>query len=478
MIPVTTYKGKHVAVFGLGRSGLATARALRDGGALVSAWDDGKLARHAAEKDQIPLVDLYEADISHIETMVISPGIPLTHPKPHPLVLKAADNGLEILGDVELFAREVDAFCKTQNPPRVICVTGTNGKSTTTALITHMLAQSGFHAHAGGNLGEPVLALPSLRADRFYVLELSSYQLDLIKTLKPAVSVFLNISTDHLDRHGDMDGYVAAKIRIFQNQDTSDHAVIGVDDSYSQSVCTRVSSKGGPTVLPISVGKALGKGAYVIDGILYDGTKRPSATVADLRQAKSLPGVHNWQNAAAAYAVVRQFVDDEKALGQSVISFPGLAHRLERLGGVGAVEFVNDSKATNAEATSHALEVFDNIYWIAGGVAKKGGINTLAEQFSKIKKAYLIGEAAETFSDTLGDSVSYKKCKDLKQATTCALHDAMEDGGTGAVVLLSPACASFDQFKNFEDRGDAYRQIVSDLLEKLPVKKSGKETAA
>ena len=478
MIPVTTYQGKNVAVFGLGRSGLATARALQEGGAVVSAWDDGKLARLAAEKDQIPLVDLYESDISHIEAMVISPGIPLTHPKPHPLVIKAADNRLEILGDVELFAREIEAFRDTQNPPRVICVTGTNGKSTTTALITHMLQQSGLHAYAGGNLGEAVLDLPSLRADCFYVLELSSYQLDLAKTLKPNVSVFLNISADHLDRHGDMDGYVAAKTRIFQNQDQSDHAVIGVDDSYSQTVCTRVSSKAGPAVLPIAVGKALGKGAYVIDGMLYDGTKRPSTNVADLRQAKSLPGLHNWQNAAAAYAAVRQFVDDEKALGQSLMSFPGLAHRLERLGEIGTVAFVNDSKATNAEATSHALEVFDNIYWIAGGVAKKGGINALKGQLSKIKKAYLIGEAAKTFSDTLGDDVPHKSCKDLKQATTCALHDAMEDGATPSIVLLSPACASFDQFKNFEDRGDAYRQIVSELLEKLSAKKSGKETAA
>lgn len=473
MIPVDTCAGKNVAVFGLGQNGIATARALLAGGAKVAAWDDNKIARKAAEKKNIPLLDLYEADWNTFDLFVPSPGVPLTHPEPHVLVQKANASAIQIVGDAELFAWQVSAL-PAATRPKVIAVTGTNGKSTTTSLIAHALDRCGFQSVAGGNLGDSILSLPALRSDRYYVLELSSYQLDLTNTLKPNVAVFLNISEDHLDRHGGMDGYVRAKQRIFANQSEDDFAVIGVDDCRSQKVCTKISAVGGPTVTPISVGKALGRGAYAIDGMLYDGTVRPSAQIIDLRTIDALPGRHNWQNAVAAYATVRRFVSDDRAVAKSFLTFSGLPHRLEQVRRIGNLKFVNDSKATNAEAVSHALATYDNIFWIAGGVAKSGGIRSLEPFFSHIRKAYLIGEAAREFSTALDKKIPHKKCDNLKVAVEKAYSDARESGLAEAVVLLSPACASFDQFLNFEERGEAFRIIVSGLKEK----KVGKETAA
>jgi len=474
VIPVDTCAGKNVAVFGLGQNGIATALALMAGGANVSAWDDNKVARKSAAKKKIPLLDLYDADWEGIDLFVPSPGVPLTHPEPHILVKKAKASNIQTVGDAELFAWQLAALPDNKPQPKVIAVTGTNGKSTTTSLIAHVLGRCGFQAAAGGNLGESILSLPALRSDRYYVLELSSYQLDLTHTLKPDVSVFLNISEDHLDRHGGMDGYVRAKQRIFANQDQKNLAIIGVDDCQSQKVCTKISALDGPTVCPISVGKTLGHGAYAIEGILYDGTVRPSAEIIDLRQVDALPGRHNWQNAVAAYAAVHHFVSDDRAIAKSFSTFAGLPHRLEQVRTMGGLTFVNDSKATNAEAASHALATYDNIFWIAGGVAKAGGIDSLSQFFPQIRKAYLIGEAADTFSASLEGQAPYKKCDNLKVAIEKAYTDASAAGLEQAVILLSPACASFDQFLNFEERGEAFRIIVDALKDK----KVGKETAA
>ena len=474
MIPVDTCAGKKVAVFGLGQNGLATALALVAGGADVVAWDDNKLARKSAAKKNIPLVDLYESDWTDFDIFVPSPGVPLTNPTPHVLVEKAKASQIEILGDAELFARQIAAIPEGSPRPKVIAVTGTNGKSTTTSLIAHALNFCGFRASAGGNLGNSILSLPPLTPDRFYVLELSSYQLDLTHTLKPNVAVFLNISEDHLDRHGGLEGYVQAKQRIFAHQDSQDLAVVGVDDCQSQKVCTKISAVGGPTVVPISVGKALGRGAYAIDGMLYDGTVRPSAEVIDLRKIESLPGRHNWQNAIAAYVAVRRFVLDDRAIAKSFLSFSGLPHRLEQVRRIGNLTFVNDSKATNAEAASHALATYDHIFWIAGGVAKSGGIEPLAPLFPRIQKAYLIGDAAKAFAASLDRHVPLRKCDNLKVAVEKAYADARASRLEDAVILLSPACASFDQFRNFEERGEAFRIIVEGLKDK----KVTKETAA
>lgn len=463
MIPVLSFKDKDVALFGLGRSGRSAARALTAGGCRVHAWDDSENARATASKDEIALSDLYKADWSVFSALVLSPGIPLTHPKPHSVVKKAQAAGIEIIGDVELFAREIVKLKDDGGRYQIVAVTGTNGKSTTTALIEHLFSCCGIDAYAAGNIGTPILDLPSPKSGNTYVLEMSSFQIDLTPSLHPDVAILINISEDHLDRHGDMQKYISAKKDIFENLREDAFAVIGVDDPYTQEICTSISSLDNRTVIPISVGKALGRGVYVIEGVLYDGVVRPSSEVVDLKRAVALPGGHNWQNAAAAFAATRHFVRDRKRLGSALLSFPGLAHRLEEIASSGNVKFINDSKATNAEATANALAAFDEIYWILGGVPKDGGIEKLRAYFSRVKKAYLIGEAAEAFSKTLSDQVSHMKCETLDVAVKEASKDALSAGSKISTVLLSPACASFDQFRNFEARGNAFRDLVSKL---------------
>jgi UDP-N-acetylmuramoylalanine--D-glutamate ligase len=461
VIPVRGFEGKRVAIFGLARTGLTAARALIAGGAEVALWDEKPAARDAAKAEGLPLVDLTTADWAEFDALMLSPGVPLTHPEPHWTVVKAKAAGVEIVGDVELFARTVNAV-EAWKRPKIVAVTGTNGKSTTTALIGHMLSEAGKDVRIGGNIGLGVLGLEDMHGGAVYVLELSSYQLDLTSSLKPDVAILLNVSPDHLDRHGGMDGYVAAKRRVFLNQGKGDTAIIGVDDEWGQWICTELIAANRRTIWPISSGRALGRGVYALSGILYDATAERAVETADLGRAKGLPGRHNWQNAAAAYAAAVALGVRPGEAAATLATFPGLAHRMEDVGKLGQVRFINDSKATNADAARQAMTAIPSFYWIAGGVPKAGGIEPLRDLFPKVVKAYLIGEAAPDFAKTLKGAADTVQCGDLAQAVAAAHHDAAKSGKE-AVVLLSPACASFDQFPDFEVRGDAFRDLVREL---------------
>ncbi len=462
MIPVRGFEDKTVAVFGLGRTGLTAARALIAGGAKVALWDEKPASREAAAAGGFPVVDLEAADWSQFAALMLSPGVPLTHPKPHWTVEKAKAAGVEILGDVELFARTVNA-AQAHKRPKIIAITGTNGKSTTTALIGHLCASAGRDTRIGGNIGLGVLGLEDMHGGAVYVLELSSYQLDLTSSLHPDAVVLLNISPDHLDRHGGMDGYIAAKRRIFLNQGKGDTAIIGVDDAWCQQICTEITAANRRTIWPISAGKAMGRGVYALQGVLYDATGERVVEVADLLRARSLPGRHNWQNAAAAYAAARAIGISVSDAVDGLMTFPGLAHRMETVGKIGKVRFVNDSKATNADAARQAMSSYPKFYWIAGGVAKAGGIDDLKDLFPRIATAYLIGEAANVFAATLAGKAEVKMSGTLEKAVQQAYADAAASGEE-AIVLLSPACASFDQFSDFEARGEAFRAAVNGLV--------------
>ena len=467
MIPIPHFKGKTVAVFGLARSGISAARALMAGGAKVIGWDDKAGACEAADKAGVEIGDLARVDWHGIAALVLSPGVPLTHPKPHPFVVAAQAARSEVIGDVELFFRAVRGE-DDQIHPKIVCVTGTNGKSTTTALIGHLLARLGFDVEVGGNIGKPVLELAPPTPRRAYVLELSSFQIDLTPSVKPDVAVLLNVTPDHLDRHGTIENYAAVKANIFRHQGRGDVAVVGVDDTYSSEICTRVSARG-VSVTPVSVGKVLGRGIFVLDGKLYDATGATSREVKDLRGLSRLPGAHNWQNAAMAYAAVRPLVKDPGEIANVMGSFPGLEHRIETVGHIGRVRFVNDSKATNADAAARALACFNDIYWIAGGKAKAGGIESLGEYFPRITRAYLIGDASEAFAATLGGQVATVKAGTLEVAMRAAAKEALEASGD-PVVLLSPACASFDQFRDFEHRGAEFKRIFKLIADEAHLK--------
>ena len=461
MIPVRGFEGKTVAVFGLGRTGLTAARALIAGGAKVALWDEKPASREAAVAEGLNVVDLTTADWSQFAALMLSPGVPLTHPKPHWTVTKAKAAGVEVLGDIELFARTVNA-APEHKKPKIIAITGTNGKSTTTALIGHLCRQAGRDTRVGGNIGEGVLGLEDMHGGAVYVLELSSYQLDLTSSLKPDAVVLLNISPDHLDRHGGMDGYIAAKRRIFLNQGKGDTAIIGVDDPWCQQICTEITAANRRTIWPISAGKAMGRGVYALQGVLYDATGERVTEMVDLLRARSLPGRHNWQNAAAAYAAARALGIPPHQAVDGLMTFPGLAHRMETVGRIGKVRFVNDSKATNADAARQAMSSYPKFYWIAGGVPKAGGIDDLTDLFPRVAGAYLIGQAAEDFGKTLEGKAPVRQCGDIETAVAAAFADAAASGEE-AIVLLSPACASFDQFADFEQRGEAFRAAVNGL---------------
>jgi UDP-N-acetylmuramoylalanine--D-glutamate ligase len=474
MIPITEFEGREVAVFGLGRTGLAAARALQAGGARVCAWDDSDAVRDKAAAAGAPLSDINARDWRGFAALVLSPGIPLTFPAPHRVVTLAEAVGVPVLGDIELFARAVKARSAAQRP-KVIGVTGTNGKSTTTALIAHILKEAGKDVRMGGNIGEAVLDLPPLHGGAFYVIELSSYQLDLTASLRLDVAVWLNTTPDHIDRHGGMAGYVAAKKRIFRNQGAGDWAVIGVDDPYCAAACTELTAAGARVVAPISAGQALGRGVCALGAKMFDVLGGRSEFVVDLADAPALPGRHNAQNACAAYAAARAFGLDQKLIAGAMKSFAGLAHRLERVASIAGVRFVNDSKATNADATAQALAVFPRVYWIAGGVAKDGGVDSLANFFPRIARAYLIGQSAGEFADALKNRTPITMAGDLETAVKQAFEDARASGEPHPVVLLSPACASYDQFRDFEDRGDAFKAQVAKLadLERGPQGRGG-----
>lgn len=465
MIPVRAFEGKDVAVFGLGRSGIATCKALMAGGARVCAWDDNEAARNAAETAGVPLVDLNRRDWQTFSALVLSPGIPFRFPEPHRFVRMAQMVGVPVIGDMELFARAVNEL-KDFERPRIVGVTGTNGKSTTTALIGHILKVNGKDVRVGGNIGVGVLDLEKLHGAAIYVLELSSYQLDLAETLRCDVAVMLNISPDHLSRHGGMDGYVSAKRRIFRNQGPDDVAVIGVDDTRSQVMATQLSCEGLRRVIPISAEYGLGRGVAVLDGLLQDSISGRADAPADISSAKALPGKHNQQNIAAAYAACRALGLEASDIISAIESFPGLPHRLEMIGTIDGVRFVNDSKATNAQAAEQAIRAFPNAWWIVGGRPKEEGIDDLVPLFGQIRKAYLIGESTETFARVMAGKLDHVKCRTLDVAVETAFNDARASGAAGAVVLFAPACASFDQYRDFEQRGAAFRQEAAKLVKR------------
>ncbi len=461
MIPVRGFEQRTVAVLGLGRTGLTAARALAAGGADVVLWDENEASRAAARAEGFRVEDLKSADWSGFSALMLSPGIPLTHPRPHWSVEMARAAGVEILGDIELFARTVNAAAPHRRP-KVAAITGTNGKSTTTALLGHLCATAGRDTRIGGNIGFGVLGLDDMHGGAVFVLETSSYQLDLTSSLKADAAVLLNISPDHLERHGDMDGYVAAKRRVLLNQGKGDTAIIGVDDPWCQRICTEITAANRRTIWPISASRSMGRGVYAIQGVLYDATGDRVIEVADLVRARSLPGRHNWQNAAAAYAAARALGIPAELAAEGLMTFPGLAHRMETVGARGLVRFVNDSKATNADAARQALSSYPKVYWIAGGRAKSDGIDPLTDLFPRVAKAYLIGEAQDDFARVLDGKAAFVKSGTIDAAVEAAYADA-EASGEDAIVLLSPACASFDQFADFEARGEAFRAAVEGL---------------
>ncbi|MEQ8480317.1 MAG: UDP-N-acetylmuramoyl-L-alanine--D-glutamate ligase [Hoeflea sp.] len=456
MIAASTFKGQKVALFGLGGSGLATARSLMAGGADLIAWDDNPAQVEAADRGGIRVGDLRDIDWTDLGALVLAPGVPLTHPKPHWTADLANMNGVEIIGDVEIFVRERRALAP--GCP-FIAITGTNGKSTTTALIAHLIASSGRNAQLGGNIGTAVLTLEPPGHDRFYVVECSSYQIDLAPSLDPSAGLLLNLTPDHLDRHGSMQHYAEVKTRLVRQ---SDVAVVGVDDDWCRDIAERLSAEG-KRVEPISQATRLSSGYFAEGSRIFRAADGALSEVADLGGIPTLRGRHNAQNAAAAIAACRTVGLSDDEIRTGLAGFPGLKHRMQPVGRRGRVVFVNDSKATNAEAAAPALQSFQPIYWIAGGLPKEGGIASLEPYFPRIAKAYLIGEAAAEFAAGIGERAPFEISGTLDRAVANAARDAADDGSEMPAVLLSPACASFDQYRNFEVRGDAFVSLVSGL---------------
>jgi UDP-N-acetylmuramoylalanine--D-glutamate ligase len=457
LFPAATFRGKRVAVFGLARSGTACIEALRLGGAEVFAWDDSAPAVEKARAAGFPIANLHELDFATLHALVLSPGVPLTHPEPHWTVLKARHAGIEVIGDTEIFAREAAVA-----GARIVGITGTNGKSTTTALIGHVLGQAGLDVEVGGNIGKAVFLLRQPASGMVYVLELSSFQIDLMPGLKPDVGILTNLTPDHLDRHGTMENYAAVKARMFARQGPGSTALCGVDDEWCMGIAEQARATGAD-LRAVSVVRDLDDGLTAHDGILRDKRKGHVEAEIDLRGMAALKGRHNWQNACMAYGAARALGVAVPAIERAMQSFPGLAHRMQQVARAGGIAFINDSKATNADAAEKALSSFENIYWIAGGIAKSGGIEPLRPLFPRVARSYLIGQAAEQFAATLGSAMPVENCGTLEKAVATALRDALAEKRPGAVVLLSPACASFDQYPNFEVRGDAFVKAVSQL---------------
>jgi UDP-N-acetylmuramoylalanine--D-glutamate ligase len=437
--------------------------ALIAGGAGVDCWDDGEAARDKALAAGLSVVDLNAADWSGYDALILTPGVPLTHPEPHWSVIKAKAAGIEIIGDIELFFRERRRLA-AGSP--VIAITGTNGKSTTTALIAHLLKAAGRNVQLGGNIGTAVLSLEPPDLDRVHVLELSSFQIDLAPTLDPSVGVQLNLSPDHLDRHGTISLYAAVKERLVAG---ASFAVIGVDDEWSAAMASRNEAAGRATIR-ISAEGPLKRGLYAEGAEIYFARGDTPRLVADIGGIGSLRGRHNAQNVCAAAAAALLTGIDADTIVAGLRSYPGLSHRMEEVGRVGRVLFINDSKATNADSAEKALSAFPNaIYWIAGGKAKEGGIASLAPHFPRIARAYLIGAASEEFAGTLEGKVPFERCESLARAVEAANMDAALAVEGEPVVLLSPACASYDQFRNFEERGDLFRSVVRGLTGFRPI---------
>ena len=465
MIPVTSFAGKTVAVFGLGGSGLASCHALKAGGAEVIAGDDN--ADNVAKAAQAGFItaDLRSVSWTNFAALILTPGAPLTHPAPHWSVLLAREAGVAVIGDIELFCRERRRYAP--DAP-FVAITGTNGKSTTTALIAHLMKVAGYDTQMGGNIGTAILSLEPARRGRVHVIEMSSYQIDLTPSLDPTVGILINISEDHIDRHGTLANYAAVKERLVAGVQRQGTSIVGVDDIFCRNIADRLD-RAGKRVVRVSVRNPLADGVYVEREMILRAASGARSEIARIGGIGSLRGLHNAQNAACASACAEALGVSGEVLQNGLRSFPGLAHRMEQVGRLGNVLFVNDSKGTNADAAAHALSSFADIFWIAGGKPKAGGITGLTDYFPRIRKAYLIGEAAQEFAGTLGKSVPHEISETLDVAVANAARDAEASGLHDPVVLLSPACASFDQYRNFEIRGARFRDPVSALPGVKPV---------
>jgi UDP-N-acetylmuramoylalanine--D-glutamate ligase len=455
MTPATTFAGKTVALFGLGGSGLAAARALNAGGATVHCWDDGEAGRAKAATEGLTVTDLAVADWTQFASLILSPGVPLTHPQPHWTVVRAQAAGVEIIGDIEVFFRE---RAKIAPGSPVIAITGTNGKSTTTALIAHLLRTAGLDVQMGGNIGTNILDLAPPGAKRVHVIELSTFQIDLTPSLAPSIGLMINLTPDHLDRHGTMEAYAAIKERVVALSDT---AVCGVDDAWSKAMADRRASAGKPLVR-FSTGR-LPSGVVARGGMLSRMAGGEEFDIASLNGIASLRGAHNAQNAAGAVAVALELGIDPPTIQAALRSYASLPHRMEQIGHVGKTAFINDSKATNADSTRGALSGSEGLFWIVGGKEKDGGIEDLRPLFGAVAKAYLIGRASDVFAQTLEGTVPFERCVTLDRAVALAAADAAASDYEHPVVLLSPACASYDQYRSFEHRGAHFRELVSAL---------------
>ena len=445
MIKAAAYKGKTVGVFGLARTGLAAVRALALSGAKVAAWDDSA-ERRADVADHA--VNLYTADFANLDALLLAPGVPLTHPKPHDLVVKALKSETPLISDLDVFEEAREDFpCH-----HTVAITGTNGKSTTTSLIGHMIEKCGKAVAVGGNIGTGVLSLDPLQSEGVYVFELSSFQLDLTQNFKADIAVLLNVSPDHLDRHGTFGNYLHAKSRIFAMQTENSVAVVGVDDENGRTIAEDL----GERAVCISADTELAKGVYVSGGLLIDAIDGEAKPVGDIRAAKALQGAHNGQNAAAAFAVGRSLGFAPEAIFDALLSFPGLEHRQEIVAVIDGVRFVNDSKATNSDAAARALSSFDNVHWIAGGRVKETSFTHLGPCLTNVKACYFMGEAAGQLAGDLMPS-HLTVHETLAQAFAAAVMAA----SPGDTVLLSPACTAFDQFTDFEKRGKAFKDMVA-----------------
>lgn len=447
------FAGKKIHVVGLGKTGLSAARFLQHHGAQVSVWDDKENLRDEAYKNNFIVHDVLNGPAA-FDFFLWSPGIPHTYPKPHPLAVYAKAHNIPLICDVDILAQ-------IQKNADFIGITGTNGKSTTTALMAHCLQQF-RRCEMGGNIGVPALDLPLLSRGETYVLELSSYQLELTPHISLSASVLLNITPDHLPRHGGMDGYIVAKEKIF-DKNKNGLSVVGIDTSSTAQIYERLK-KSNRHVIPFSTQHEVAQGVFVKDGVLYDSSEGIVQHVGDLREILTLSGQHNHENVAAVYATLRRlYAYESDAIFNAMKSFAGLPHRQYQVRKINRVTYINDSKATNTDATAKALATFDNIFWICGGQMKDGGLNGLESFMPKIHRAYTIGEAQENFTQWLSEkNVNVTACGTLDKALKKAHQDA-QGFSQDAVVLLSPACASWDQFLSFEDRGDQFAHMVKEL---------------
>lgn len=465
MIPVAGFQGQKVAVLGLGRSGLATAQALRAGGAEPLLWDDAPEARAKAEAQGYTCTDLTrQGALDGVACLVTSPGIPHLYPAPNKIIARAMDLGIPVDNDIGLFFRSyaTKAWDSFDTPPRVVCVTGSNGKSTTTALIHHILQEAGRPTQMGGNIGRGVLDLDPAQDGEVVVLELSSYQTDLARSLTPDVAVFTNLSPDHMDRHNGMGGYFAAKRRLFA-EGGPDRAIIGVDEPEGRFLANQMADgPGDDRVIRISSGQKLDNFGWTVfarKGFLAEWRRGKQAASIDLREIKGLPGAHNHQNACCAYAACRTLGLSPRQIEAALHSFAGLPHRSQLVGEKDGVRYINDSKATNVDSAAKALQAFPKIRWIAGGLGKEGGIKGLLPFIGSVRKAYLIGHSARDFALELADT-PHEICETMERALAAAARDAEP----GEVVLLAPAAASFDQYPNFEKRGEDFTARVRTLI--------------